>query len=239
MPRKVTSYTDLLQHIELYAQSKKDLSQINEPSSAHSQDPITATRPGFTPPEPKMDWSTENEQLPEPPWNNSPTEMLLKDPRLTKEYTDRCEYHNDSEKLLESMLDRAKFISEVIQQAQQGTANWDTNFITQRQKDIEDLMTMIELVQGKLAPFYPCPKTDCHDHLTDPDSVWQLTKVRKTHPLPQTSNASKKKTDKEGFTSPSKTKRVKLTDHPNVSTDNPIPISNKFDALATMDTDPR
>ncbi|GFQ75926.1 hypothetical protein TNCT_180101 [Trichonephila clavata] len=42
---------------------------------------------GITPPEPKMDWSTEKEQ-PEPPWNNSPTEILLTDPRLTKEYTD-------------------------------------------------------------------------------------------------------------------------------------------------------
>ncbi|GFR11189.1 hypothetical protein TNCT_514601 [Trichonephila clavata] len=49
---------------------------------------------------------------------------------------------------------------------------------------------------------------------------------------------NKKKTNKEGFNSPTKTKKLKLTDHPSVSTDNPIPLSNKFDALAPMDTDP-
>ncbi|GFQ68284.1 hypothetical protein TNCT_456851 [Trichonephila clavata] len=57
-------------------------------------------------------------------------------------------------------------------------------------------------------------------------------------PPPITRNSSKKKTDKEGFTYPTKTKKLKLTDHPNVSTENPIPLSNKFDALAPMDTDP-
>ncbi|GFR33426.1 hypothetical protein TNCT_315311 [Trichonephila clavata] len=235
---KRTRYTDRLQRIELHAQTKKGLSQINEPSSAHSQDPITETRPGITPPEPKMDWSTEKEQ-PEPPWNNSPTEILLTDPRLTKEYTDPCEYHKDSTQLLESLFHRAKFISTVLQQIQQGTTNWDTNFITQRQKDIQDLNAKIELIQGKLASFYPCPETDCSDHLTEPASIWQLKYEIQNHPPFQViMKSSKKKTDNEGFTSPTKTKRVKLTDHPNVSTDNPIPIANKFDALATMNTDP-
>ncbi|GFQ85041.1 hypothetical protein TNCT_441741 [Trichonephila clavata] len=236
---KRTRYTDRLQRIELHAQTKKGLSQINEPSSAHSQDTITETRPGITPPEPKMDWSTENEQPPEPPWNNNPTEMLLKDPRLTKEYTDPCQKHQDYETLLAEIVQRREFLATIIRQVQEGHTSWDMNFIAQRQKDIEDLHRTFQCALGKLALSYPCPNTNCENHLQDGEEfARKLTDAVEVYPPFQINKVSKKKTDKEGFTSPSKTKRVKLTDHPNFSTDNPIPIANKFDALATMDTDP-
>ncbi|GFR13660.1 hypothetical protein TNCT_131321 [Trichonephila clavata] len=106
----------------------------------------------------------------------------------------------------------------------------------------------MERLRGELAPSYPCPNPHCYAHNKIPDLTylenveftWHHTNTtHKTNNPPTTINPSKKQTDKEGFTSPSKTKKLKLSDHPNVRTENPIKLSNKFDALTPMDAEPQ
>ncbi|GFR02635.1 hypothetical protein TNCT_246301 [Trichonephila clavata] len=132
-----------------------------------------------------MDWNTENEQLPEPPWNNSPTEMLLKDPSLTKEYTDPCKRHQDLEALIGHILKRREFLATIILQVQEGHTSWDTNLIAQRLKDIEDLHITCQCALGKLDLSYPCPHTDCHRHTRDGDEfARKLTDEIENYPPP-------------------------------------------------------
>ncbi|GFR14236.1 hypothetical protein TNCT_547151 [Trichonephila clavata] len=105
--------------------------------------------------------------------------------RLTKEYTDPCKSHQDLEALLASIVQRREFLITVIQQVQEGYISWDTNFIAQRQKDIEDLHRTFQCALGKLALSYPCPHTDCYGHSQDGDEfARQLTYAIENTPPP-------------------------------------------------------
>ncbi|GFQ99147.1 hypothetical protein TNCT_207961 [Trichonephila clavata] len=178
----------------------------------------------------------------------SPAE-LLQDPRLTTDYAEPCAKHLNMEQFITKVLAYRTYYQTILGNAQKNPRpgnppTYDTDLITQGQKDVAAVNILMERLQGESASSYPCPNTDCYAHNKIPDLthvedglfIWHRTDT--THNPPTTINSSKKKTDQEGFTSPSKTKKFKLTDHPNVRTENPIPLSNKFDALAPMDTDP-
>ncbi|GFQ75970.1 hypothetical protein TNCT_115351, partial [Trichonephila clavata] len=163
--------------------------------------------------------------------------VLLQDPRLTTDYEDPCEKHQDMEGLLTKAISYRTCFQQLLEHAQENPRpgnppTYDTDRITQHQKDIATVDILIERIQGELASSYPCPNTDCYAHNKTPDLthledglfIWHHTDTTRTPS--KTRSDTKKKTDKEGFTSPTKTKKLKLTDHPNVSTENPIPLSN-------------
>ncbi|GFQ73059.1 hypothetical protein TNCT_251 [Trichonephila clavata] len=110
---------------------------------------------------------------------------------------------------------------------------------------------MMEHLKGELASFYPFPNPNCHVFNRIPDLSlpadgvlsWNIIrgpdyKKPTTKTTNSTQNKSKKQTNKDSFTSPSKTKKLKITDHPNFRTDAPIELKNKYDALATSDSEP-
>ncbi|GFQ67374.1 uncharacterized protein TNCT_718081 [Trichonephila clavata] len=177
---------------------------------------------------------------------------LFQDPRVTTDYADPCKMHLIMEQFITKALAYRTYYQTTLDNAQKNPRpgnppTYDKDLIIQRQKDVAAVNILMERLKGELASSYPCPNTDCYAHYKIPDRthledgifIWLHTDT--THKMnnpPTTNNLRKKKTDKEGFTSPNKTKKIKLTDHPNVRTENPIPLSNKFDALAPMDTDP-
>ncbi|GFQ77084.1 hypothetical protein TNCT_121381 [Trichonephila clavata] len=123
--------------------------------------------------------------------------------------------------------------------------------IPKLQKDLAAQNKRMDRMAGELASFYPCRNPDCHAFnrtfdLTPPtDGVitWDTTSGHE-HKKPTTKKEnhtrknSKKQTTKEGFTSPNKTKKLILSDHPNVRTEDPIQLTNKFDALSPSDAEP-
>ncbi|GFQ72966.1 hypothetical protein TNCT_200661 [Trichonephila clavata] len=83
--------------------------------------------------------------------------------------------------------------------------------------------------------------------LTQPaDGVlsWSICDPDHKNPAPKTTNPtqnknkSKKQTDKDGFTSPNVTKKLKISDHPNIRIEDPIQLNNKFNILATSGVEP-
>ncbi|GFQ96918.1 hypothetical protein TNCT_254561 [Trichonephila clavata] len=102
------------------------------------------------------------------------------------------------------------------------------NLIIQRRKDIFAVNELMERLRGELASSYPCPNPDCRTHNKVPDLtrqekgqlIWptcdpnHTNATHKTNNPPPNKSLCKKQTDKDGFPSPSKTKKLKLTDHP-------------------------
>ncbi|GFR12276.1 hypothetical protein TNCT_484701 [Trichonephila clavata] len=162
---------------------------------------------------------------------------------------DPCERHKQIEmNLLKASAER-KFTQDV--QSYKTTKRLNEEDIPKHQKELADLNILMTHMEGELASFYPCPNPNCHAFnrtfvSTPPtDGVFtgdttnghehiKPTNMKENH----TRKNSKKQSTKDGFTSPSKTKKLKLTDHPKVKTEYPIQLSNKFDALAPSDAEP-
>ncbi|GFR24773.1 hypothetical protein TNCT_73731 [Trichonephila clavata] len=144
---------------------------------------------------------------------------LIKDPRLTTKYADPCERHLNKEGLLIHVISYLTYFQQQLDYAQENprpgnpsTHNKDP--VKKLQSNIYHTNILIERIEGELASSYPCPNTDCYAYNKIPDLTHVedgrssgTIQTRHRPPPHKTSNSSKKKTDKEGFTSPTKTKK--------------------------------
>ncbi|GFQ97782.1 hypothetical protein TNCT_538451 [Trichonephila clavata] len=149
--------------------------------------------------------------------------------------------------LLKACANR-KFTQDVV--SYKTTWKLDEEDIPKHQKELTDLNILMSHMAGELASFYPCPNPKCHafnrSFISTPPTDGVITGDTTSgheHIKPtimkekHTRKNSKKQTTEDGFTFPSKTKKLKLTDHAKVRTEDPIELSNKFDALAPSDAE--
>ncbi|GFR07643.1 hypothetical protein TNCT_77041 [Trichonephila clavata] len=138
---------------------------------------------------------------------------------------DPCERHRQIEtNLLEASANR-KYTQDLLKYKTIMKLNEED--IPKHQKELADQNELMDHMAGELASFYPCPNPNCHTfnrtfNLTLPiDGVitWDTTSGHE-HKKPTTKKEnhtrknSKKQTTKDGFTSPSKTKKIKINRPP-------------------------